>query len=338
MPDDLQPVIEALKAGDRQQARQLLRPLLKDPTADTLYYASFVCKPTEAEAYLLAALERAPQHRKAQGRLSKIRREAARAAPEFITTAALDALPPLEMLTGADLTPSSTVYDADLPPKRPARRKPRGVFSYIGCGATILLSLSLSYFMLLLLGSSLPGQVRSLLARSDGRVMQPEGTLVYATPVATFEGTPLYAHPFLEREIDATPVVQIEGTPVYARPDAVTVVQPVVSRQLAFSEPLSDVLEPGYAHEYTFAVTRDEEIAIGIQFFSPFAQSVSRNIRVVDLSGDERERACTRESILGGDTGVGFICKPGQSGEWKLRLFGREGESSGAYVVALEKF
>lgn len=340
--DDLTPIIAAIKAGDRHTARKLLRPLLKHPTADRLYLAALLAKPATAEDYLLQALELQPDHQPAQRQLTKLRRAAAAAEPEFIATVTEADQPPLDLLT--DVAPRLTtiprgVTEVDLPPlKQPQTRRPRSVWTYIGCGSIVTLSVTISYVVLLLLGSSLPGQMRSFIARYDERVIEPAGTLVYATPVTTFEGTPLYAHPFLEREIDATPVTEIDGIPVYNRPDAVTIVQPVVIHTLQLNNPLSDVLEPGYAHEYVFSARAGDEIAIAIQFFSPFAQRVGRNVRLFDAQGDTDEADCQRDTILSGDTGVAFICQIDVSGEWKLRLFGREGESSGAYVVAYERF
>lgn len=341
MQCDLQTVRDAIKAGDKQKARELLRPLLKQPTADTLYLASLLCKKADAERYLREALTLQPDHPQAQRRLSKLM---AAAEPEFVTTASQSSRAPQadpiiwELPSMASLTAlPSGLTEADLPPlksPRPPRR--RSPWTYIGCSASIVLSLTLSYITLLLLGSSLPGQIRSVISQYDPRVIAPEGTLVYATPAAFFEGTPLYTQPLAE--IDATPITAIDGTPVYARPDAVTVVQPVISKTLQWDSPLSEVLEPGYAHEYTFTGVRGDELAIAIQFFSPFAQRVGRNVRLIDPEGSAQEESCIRDNILGGDTGVAFICTIHSGGEWKLRIFGREGESSGAYVVAIERF
>ncbi len=343
--DDLTPIIAAIKAGDRQKARRLLRPLLRQPDADRLYLAALLSRPDDAEDYLLQALELQPDHQPSRRQLSKLRRAAAASEPEFIATPSAEDQPPLDLLLD---TPSADfafpplpkgVTEAELPPlKQTQIRRRRSVWTYIGCGSTIIFSMTLSYVVLLLLGSSLPGQIRSFISRYDERVLEPQGTVVYATAVATFEGTPLYAESMLEREFDATPVTSIDGTPVYNRPDAVTVVQPVIVRVLELDNPLSEVLEPGYAHEYGFSARAGDEIAIAIQFFSPFAQRVGRNVRLFDSEGRSDESDCQRDTILSGDTGVAFICQINVSGEWKLRLFGREGESSGAYVVAYEQF
>jgi hypothetical protein len=118
----------------------------------------------------------------------------------------------------------------------------------------------------------------------------------------------------------------------------VVVVAPAKTQVLTRQQPISDILEPGFAHEYTFYATQGEELAVGIQFFSPTAQRVSRNIAILDPAGRNAEGQCVRDSLLQGDNGVIFSCQIYASGDWQIRLFGREGESSGVYVVAVETF
>jgi hypothetical protein len=227
----------------------------------------------------------------------------------------------------------------ETPFKQPQRRRRRSRWFYIAIGSSILMSTSLTYFALMALGSGLPGQIRGLITGIRPVILEPDATLVYATPVAVVDGTPYYGRPLSEiGDANATPVRDINGTPVYARPDAVIVVEPSKSQALQHQQPISDILEPGFAHEYVFDGFQGQELAIGVQFFSPTASRVNRNVVILDPDEVGTDRVCDRDRILEGDNGVAFICQINKTGQWKLRLFGREGESSGAYVVALEVF
>lgn len=350
MPDvELQPVIAALKAGDREQARTLLRPLLRQPSAER-WYAAALLSGTREQA--ITALERAlaldANHTRARRRLAQLQ------TPEAHQGAsAEDDLPPLLALVADTVAlPTEKPYNPEPataqlyealragPLKQPQRKRRRGRVRYLILASLILLSLSSTYFVMLVLGSGIPGRLRSVFTGVHP-VFAPDATLVYATPVAVVDGTPYYAAPldsYGSAGTGATPVTEIQGTPVYARPDAVVVVAPAKTTNLVRQEPVSDILEPGFAHEYVFTAQQGEEVAVGIQFFSPTAQSVGRNVTILDPDELSAERVCQRDQILQGDNGVVFICPVHKSGRWKVRLFGREGESSGAYVVAVEKF
>lgn len=347
MPDAaLQPVIEAIKAGDRQQARRLLRPLLRQPTADRWYVAALLSGSSgAARTSLQRALELDPQHEKARQRLAQL---AGEEQPEFseadmpsLTDLVADEVV-LPTEKPVDLYHARVELDQRLrqqPFKQPPRRRRRSRWLYVSLGSGLLLSLSLSYFALMALGSGLPGQIRGLITGNRPVVLEAGATPVYATPVAVVDGTPYYVRPLSEiGDAGATPVREINGTPVFALPDAVIVVEPSKSQELVEQQPVSDILEPGFAHEYVFSGFQGQELAIGVQFFSPTANRVNRNVVILDPDEFSAERLCERDRILEGDNGVAFICQINKTGQWKLRLFGREGESSGAYVVALEVF
>ncbi len=348
---ELHPVITALKAGDSRQARALLQPLLRQPSADRWYMAALLCStPQQAITALEKALALDPGHERAQKRLDQLQNAVSPQTQH--ETISEDDLPPLAALIADEVVipadkpynprPAAAQFYEGLrePPVRPRRRRKRTIWTYISIASFISLSLSSSYVVLLVLGSAVPGRLRSVFTGIQP-VFAPESTIVYATPVAVIDGTPYYARPLEEygsASTNATPVTEINGTPVYARPDAVVVVIPAKSTELTRQQAISDILEPGFAHEYVFAAELGEELAIGVQFFSPTAQQVSRNVAILDPDGGDGERFCVRERILQGDNGVAFICPIHKAGQWKLRLFGREGESSGAYVVAIEKF
>ncbi|HLV36551.1 MAG TPA: tetratricopeptide repeat protein [Spirillospora sp.] len=353
MPDaELQPVIAALKAGEKQRARRRLRPLLRQPTADRWYMAALLCEtPQQAIVALERALRIDPDHSRAARRLAQLQNAAAPQTEH--ETISEDDLPPLAALVADEVViptvkpynpqPATTRFFESLrrQPIRPRPRRKRSIHTYIVIASAILLSLSSTYFVLLVLGSGIPGQLRGYITGAHPALAGPDATVVFATPIAVIDGTPYYAGPlegFGSTAVDATPVTEIQGTPVYARPDAVVVVEPARSVPLTRNQPISDILEPGYAHEYTFSTRQGEEIAVGIQFFSPTAQQVGRNVTVLDPDGRSAEGVCQRDRILQGDNGVVFICPVHRSGEWRVRLFGREGESSGAYVVAIETF
>jgi hypothetical protein len=350
MPDaELQPVIAALRAGDRQQARRVLQPLLRQPSADRWYAAALLSGSREQAIIALGrALALDPAHARARKRLTQLQ-----TSEKQHDAIAADDLPPLAALVADEVAlPVEKPYQPEAateqlfealragPLKKPKRRRRLGRWRVVILVSAILLSLSSTYFVMLVLGSGIPGRLRSVFTGVQP-VIAPGATLVYATPVAVVDGTPYYAAPldsYGSASTGATPVTEIQGTPVYARPDAVVVVVPAKSTDLAPQQPISDILEPGFAHEFVFTAQRGEEIAVGIQFFSPTAQGVGRNVTILDPDERSAERICQRESILQGDNGVVFICPVHQSGRWKVRLFGREGESSGAYVVAVEKF
>ncbi len=355
MPDaELQPVIAALKAGDRAQARLLLRPLLKQPTADRWYLAALLsATPQQAIVALDRALALDPQHARARKRREQLQTQTADAAPLQQATIDEDDLPPLAVLVADEVAlpierpfaPESAeeeFFDALRagPLKKQQQKRRRTGWRYVALASAILLSLSSTYFVMMALGSGIPARLRGIITGYHP-VLAPEATVVYATPVAMVEGTPYYARPLSEygsASVDATPVTEIGGTPVYARPDAVVVVAPVKSVELTRQQPISDILEPGFAHEYRFNAAQGQEVVVGIQFFSPTAQSVGRNVTILDPDDRSAESRCERDRILQGDNGLVLICPVHRSGWWKVRLFGREGESSGVYVVAIENF
>jgi hypothetical protein len=203
---------------------------------------------------------------------------------------------------GSLVTPGSRLNEDELPPlKKVKYQRQRTVWTYVGCAGSILLSLTAVLIVANFTGSSVVGDVLGFLSGSE-------------------------------------PVREIEGTPVEQREDAPLVVTPQQSKDLRAEGTLSDTLSAGYSHEYTFSATSGEELAIMVQFLSPTANGVSRNIIILDPSGANAERECMRDSILQGDNGVVLDCRIQRTGVWRLRIFGREGESTGAYVVSVERF
>lgn len=324
MPDTLLPIIKAIETGDKKRAKRLLRPLMDNqPTADVWYLASQLYEKREHQITCLRrALALDPTHPKAKQRIARLYKKSAvdLADPRFDFT-----LPPLSALVGdseATAAPQATSNNAQISKK--IWRKKRTSWTYIGFGASVLLTLSLSYFVLTVLGSPLPAQLRSLL--SGSRPVETDGTPVFGRPV---DGDNQPQTTFGQVNVSAESV---------ATASAQLLVRANQSKPLQRQSPLSDVLDPGYTHEYTFQAYPGEEVAIGIQFFSPTAQKVSPNVAVLDPNDVNAENHCQRDSILKDDSGVAFICRVHKAGTWKLQLFGRAGESTGVYVVTLEAF
>ncbi len=132
----------------------------------------------------------------------------------------------------------------------------------------------------------------------------------------------------------ATPVREIDGVPLSDVPDAPLLVLPAQTKPLEGRA--ADVLEPGYAHDYTFAGQRGKDVAIYVQFLSVAAKRVSRNVVVLRPDDSDATPGCLRDSILQGDNNVTLLCGIDAGGTWKVRILGRAGESVGAYFVGVQ--
>lgn len=319
MLDSVQPVLEAIEKGDIQRARQLLRPLMQNPTADVWYAASFVYdQPEKQLSCLNRALKLDPLHGDARRRLKALRQgEAAPLEPRL-------ELPPIDLLV--ENVPKTTS-----PPPAPKsiwnarNRRRRRNWALIGVAGSALLSLSATYFVLTVLGSPIPAQLRSLLTGS-----QPSNEAV---------GTPVFGQPSNVQLGDPSSG-ESGGTVVTTNGDNTNtvVVRVNQSKPLQWEKPLSDVLDAGYAHEYTFIPLMGDEVAIGIQFFSPTATNVGPNVAVLDPLDVNAEQHCERDAIFQDDSGIAFICQINQPGQWKVQILGRQGESTGVYVITVDRF
>src|SRR5215208_5727348 len=104
----------------------------------------------------------------------------------------------------------------------------------------------------------------------------------------------------------ATPVTQIDGLPLSEIEDAPLRVVPAQTEPLVERD--TDVLEPGYEHEYTFAGTDGVEMAIYVQFLSLAANRVSRNVVVLRPDDSDATDLCERNTILEGDNNLALTC------------------------------
>jgi hypothetical protein len=131
------------------------------------------------------------------------------------------------------------------------------------------------------------------------------------------------------------PVTEIDGVALADVPNAIMKVEPSHETELARSEAVAEVMEPGFVHEHSFQAYSGEELAIGVQFLSLNANRVSRNMVILDPDGQQVR--CQRDRILEGDNGAMLTCNIDKTGVWRLRILGREGESTGVYVISVER-
>ncbi|HEX2905740.1 MAG TPA: hypothetical protein VHO69_02690 [Phototrophicaceae bacterium] len=296
--DALLPIREALKAGDKRRARDLLRPLIAEkPTAELWYLSAHACESRDhARTCLNRALAYDRNHQPTKRALNKIE--------SGLDMPPLDA--PLEIpRVDPDAPPIPLpAKKAAAAPKSKGPKRTGANWTLIGCGGSILLSLSSLYLLLSITGSPIAEQVRSLLS-GEGLAPAVEGTPVFGNSSGTGTGT--------------------------------FVVQPDKSMELKRQQPTSDVLDSGHAHEYVFEASTGEEVAIGIQFFSPSAKQVGANVAVLDPDGNNAKGVCERQAILMDGSSATFICQINKSGAWKLQILGRTDQSTGVYAVTFER-
>jgi hypothetical protein len=137
----------------------------------------------------------------------------------------------------------------------------------------------------------------------------------------------------------ASPVNEIDGTPIAQVSDAPLRMKASQSESLAGENAGrdTDVLEPGYLHEYTFEAQQGRDVAIYVQFLSLAANRVSRNVVVLREDESNATPGCERDTILQGDNNITLVCRVDTGGTWKVRILGRAGESVGAYFVGVEQ-
>lgn len=177
------------------------------------------------------------------------------------------------------------------------KQKAAGAWVYIGIMGAIVTTLVLIYIMLNLSGSPIAWQIAT----------------------------------FLQGE---TPVESINGTPIARVPNAVLQVEPAQTHHLDRNSYVDSYLNPGIAHEYRFEATSGDRIYLVTEFFSPDATNVSRNLVIYGPSGQPAN--CDRQAFSDGSNGVATICNIRTSGEWRLRVLGIEGQSTGPYVVSYQ--
>jgi hypothetical protein len=324
MPTDpLQQVREALKAGDKKTAQEILRPHLQyKPTAEMWYLAAQACATDEkAIQCLRRALELQPQHSGANRMLLrlegavpktaplKLPPEPAKSktqAPETSAPVAATPKPRLDAEAIAARPPKKSVMPSlekltEEPLKKVRTKKKRSKVRTIFLLSFVLFAMCCSLVTMNLAGI-ITGPVTLITQAMGG----------------------------------SAPVMEIDGVPIDEMPSAPVIVPSSMTKPLAESRD-ANVLDPGYVHEYTFEATDGWEMAIYVQFLSLGANKVSRNVVVLRPSGSDATGECDRNSILQGDNNVTLICPIDATGLWKVRILGRAQESVGAYFVGAER-
>ena len=319
MPDSLTIVREEIAKGHVVRARKILRMLLDEtPTAPMWYLASTVCETPEQElGCIRQALKLDPNHMLARERYIELKK-----------VKQAEMMPPLMVLIDDLPEPG------DMPPRGPdpftakrlRQKRSQRRLTVLALIGSIIMSLSSSYFALTVLGSPIPAQIRAILSGQSG---------------SNQTGKPLFGKGN-GSEQSATPNASMPTSSVtnenYSAEAAAGgfVVHPNKSEPLVLDKPANDVLDPGFAHEYIMKVTKDQEIAIAVQFFSPTAKKVAANIAVLDADGYNAKSQCEKGKILTDGSSVTFVCKINKSGDWKLQLFGHSGESTGVYIITYQ--
>jgi hypothetical protein len=349
MASDVTIIQAAIQLGDKKAARRMLRPLLdSNPSAELWYLAACPCESADQEiGCLRRALKLDAQYAPARARYRKLKAAGELDMPSLDML--IDDMPLLDQLTEFP-EPVRNRPAVDIQAiKAEKRRKKSRQWNLLGCGGSLLLSLSLSYFVLTVIGSPIPAQIRQIVS-GEAPVAVNVGTPVFGRPVPTGEGVsnsgrdPLGVDGFDTAFSTPNPANGTFPTPdsnpqTYSDDAAAGgfVVQPNKTAPLSRGTPITDVLDAGFAHEYTFSANAGEEIAVAIQFFSPTAKDVNKNVAVLDGDDVNAENHCQRDQIFVDGSGAAFICTVHKSGLWKLQVFGRDGESTGVYVITYER-
>jgi hypothetical protein len=206
--------------------------------------------------------------------------------------------PPASAAADPALLPSLEALT--LPPKK-AKPRRRGPLARPGCLLLALFSVvAASYFVASVLGLGIAGRIAAVLG-----------------------GAPA--------------VREYNGVPVDQLPDPALVVPADQTAPLRTGQQEMQVLHDGFLHEYRFEAAARTEVAIYVQFLSLTAKAVRHNVAVIDAAGQDARRRCQRDAILQDGSGVIFTCQVDRGGMWTVRIFGKEGESSGAYFVSVER-
>lgn len=318
---------EAIKAGDKARARQILKPVLKSsPSAEAWYLAANAMETDEqAITCLKKALAIDEWHAPSNRMLLKLEKvesivtrkplNMGESQPETdnppesrFRTQQQPVKPGLQYVTqevAAQIQPLPDIQRQGRTMEYQKREAARRVRRRFGCAMLLLLQMSCGMLTLGMVGA-FPGAV---------------GTL-----------TQLLGGP--------PPVTELEGTPIKDVPNAAATMQPSQSHVATGRD--VDIMDHGYNHEYTFAARVGEEVAGYVQFMSLSADNVSKNVLILDPDDEivTSEQVCAflgEDGLLGGEGNVTFTCRINKTGLWKVRILGIEGESIGAYFVGVEQ-
>ncbi|MBI1281824.1 MAG: protein kinase [Anaerolineaceae bacterium] len=258
-------------------------PIRKNDTADDWVKRALATEnKEEAIGYLKRALELEPLHSKANRVLFQLEGAVPKAA-----AAKAKVVTPLPSGNLATLKKANTVSK-------------RSNWYYAVLVGSILVGLSLLFFLLSVSGSPIANQIANVI---QGR----------------------YA------------ITQIDGVPIKQVPGAVLKINPQDRTTILYGQKINDTLENGFSHAYVFDVISGQTMGIGVFFISKGAQHVSKNVAVMDSNGQSAGNRCQMQKNPNQDTSATFSCKIDQTGKWSLRVLGIDGESTGSYVVTVER-
>lgn len=323
MPDSLTIIQQEIAKGHVVRARKILRVLLEEtPTSALWYLASTVCETPEQEmGCLREALRIDRNHMPSRRRYIELK--------QLLHVDHEAQMPPLMVLVD-DLPMPEPQISAEPDPftaKHMRNRRSQRRWAAVSVAGTVIMSLSSAYFVLTLLGSPIPAQVRSLI--SGERPVEQVGQPIFGmkTGSGQLNTPPAPIPPVSATNENYSAAAAASGFEVH----------PNKSASLEAEKPVNDVLDPGFAHEYVLAAKAGEELAVAVQFFSPTAKDVGSNMAMLDPDGYNASAQCERGAILSDGSSVTYICKINKTGNWRLQLFGQSGESTGVYIVTYQR-
>ncbi len=323
MPDSLTIIRQEIAKGHVVRARKILRVLLEEtPTSALWYLASTVCETPEQEMGCIKEVLNIDRNH-VQARRRYIELKQMRHEPPPVQ------MPPLMVLVEDLPIPDAIPLDQPDPftAKHMRHSRSQRRWAALSITGTVVMSLSSAYFMLTVLGSPIPAQLRALV--TGQRPVESVGKPVFGVQTGSGQvNTPSAPMPPVEAKDEKYSQEAAAGG---------FVVHPNKSEPLQAEMPVNDVLDPGFAHEYLLKAEKGEEIAVAVQFFSPTAKKVAANMAMLDPDGFNATAQCERGSILTDGSSVTFICKINKSGNWRLQLFGHSGESTGVYIVTYQR-
>ena len=260
-----------------------LPPNKKESTADDWVKKAIATENSdEAIGYLKRALELEPLHSKANRMLFT-----------------LEGAVPKSSNRSKAVTPIAAVDLAPLKKVNASRTKRSNWFYAVVVGS-ILVGISLLFFILMMTGSPIATQIANVIS---GR----------------------------------RPVTEINGVPLNKVPNAVMQINPQDRTTILFNQKINDTLENGYSHAYVFDTAAGQSIGVGVWFVSDTGQHVSKNVAVFDASGKAAGNRCQLSNTSSGDSAVSVGCQIDQTGQWSVRILGITGESTGPYYVTVER-
>lgn len=293
----LEDAAAALEAGDKAQARRLLKPLLKTtPTADAWVLAAQAMTTDEqAIQCLKKALALDEWHKDANRLLLKL--EGAKSVTELERERQRTADPPSDPLPKIERQPRMMEYQKRERQRRNLRRA--------GCLMLLLVNGVCGVLSLGLIGA-IPGAI--------GLVDQFLGG---PTPIREVNGVPI-------QDLPDAPVVVPPSQSRTAPEQGVDVLDHGYNHEYVFDAVNGDEVV-GYVQ---FMSVNAAAVPENVRIIDP-DELIVADANVCEFLGEG--------GLLGGQGNVTFTCRINKTGEWKVRVLGVEGESVGAYFVGVEK-